>query len=106
MVILVSSTVLFRTVDSYQKLNVIPLSSYQAFKDGKVLIIMDIIMNVVAFIPLGFLLGFIIKKNKWKKILLVAISMSFSIEILQFLLKRGSAQFDDIIKNDILTIHK
>lgn len=59
------------------------------------------IMNVVVFIPIGLLLSFCIKGQKWWRILLMGGCISLSIEILQLLLKRGCSEFDDIMHNTL-----
>lgn len=56
-------------------------------------------MNVEVFIPVGFLLGCGFGQIKWWKVLLAGAFFSVSIETLQFLLKRGFAEFDDVLHN-------
>ena len=56
-------------------------------------------MNVVAFIPLGFILGFSSRRMKWWKVALFAAGFSLLIETLQFVTKRGFAEFDDVFHN-------
>ena len=58
------------------------------------------IMNVVAFIPVGLLLGCAFgKRMKWWKVVLVGLAFSLLIETLQFVLKRGFAEVDDVMHN-------
>ena len=56
-------------------------------------------MNVVAFIPFGFLLGCSFSKGKWWKVALFAAGFSLFVETLQFVTKRGYAEFDDVFHN-------
>ena len=58
-------------------------------------------MNVVAFIPVGLLLGYVFDKIKWWQVLLAGVLLSFGIESLQFILKRGFAEFDDVLHNGL-----
>lgn len=59
----------------------------------------QMIMNVVAFIPIGLLLGVSFPNMKWWKVLLIGVAFSILIETLQFFLKRGFAEFDDVFHN-------
>lgn len=96
---LVSLTVLFRSVLEVRCFDFIPFWSYQAVEAGNDLLLTQIIMNVVAFIPLGFLLGFSSRKIKWWMVALLAAGFSLLIETLQFVTKRGFAEFDDVFHN-------
>ena len=59
-----------------------------------------VIANVVAFVPIGLLLGCAFgKRMKWWKVLLIGGGFSLLIETLQFVLKRGFAEFDDVFHN-------
>lgn len=58
-------------------------------------------MNVVAFIPVGVLLGSVFDKIKWLQVLLIGVLISLGIESLQFMLKRGFAEFDDVLHNSL-----
>ena len=59
------------------------------------------IMNMVVFIPLGLLLGFSFEKISAKTVFIIGLALSISIEVLQFALKRGYSEFDDVIHNSI-----
>lgn len=56
-------------------------------------------MNVVAFIPIGILLGISFPNIRWWKVLLISGAFSILIEILQFFFKREFAEFDDVFHN-------
>ncbi len=58
-------------------------------------------MNVVVFIPIGLLLGFVFKVQRWRIVLIVGVFISLSIEALQFSLKRGCTEFDDVMHNTL-----
>ena len=55
-------------------------------------------MNVLAFIPIGLLLG-TFKGMKWWHVLLIGLCFSLLIELLQLVLKRGLTEFDDGVHN-------
>jgi glycopeptide antibiotics resistance protein len=67
--------------------------------DGKEQYLAENIMNVVAFVPIGLLLGIGIPRLKWWYALLIGFCLSSSIEILQFVFKKGFSEFDDVIHN-------
>ena len=98
---LVALTVLFRPALDVRMFDFNPFWSYRAVKAGNGLILTQIIMNMVAFIPIGFLLGCSFRKMKWWKVALFAAIFSFLIETLQFVTKRGFAEFDDVFHNVI-----
>lgn len=57
----------------------------------------QILTNIAMFIPVGVIAGLI---WRWKG-LLVAIGMSFVIEVLQLITDRGLCEFDDVIHNTL-----
>ena len=88
------STVLFRTTRDIQKYDFHPFWSYN---DPGLFI--ENVMNVVAFVPIGLLLGAGIKRLKWWHALLVGAYLSVSIEFLQFVFKKGFSELDDVMHN-------
>ncbi len=59
----------------------------------------QIVMNVLVFIPMGFLLGGILNGRKWWEVLFIGLGLSLTIEVLQFVKKCGISEFDDLIHN-------
>ena len=58
--------------------------------------------NMIAFIPLGFLLPTVSKKiRNYKSILLISAATSTAIELIQLLLRVGSTDIDDVILNAV-----
>ena len=88
------STVLFRKTKKVRKIELTPFWSY----DSQYLID-EIIMNVVVFVPIGFLLGFCFIKWPWWKIFAVGCLFSISIETLQLIFRKGYCEFDDVFHN-------
>lgn len=96
--LLYCSTVIFREgVD--KGYNIVPFWSYVEIYQGDELLLPQNIMNVVAFVPVGFLLGCAFKSVGWWKVLLIGCFISVSIEVLQFFFKRGFSEFDDVFHN-------
>ena len=93
-VFLFSSTVIFRDVKEVRRLKFIPFWSY-----GQPDMLVQIMMNVVVFVPIGFLLGFANNRLMWWHVLLIGAAISMSIELLQLVFKRGFFELDDMIHN-------
>lgn len=69
------------------------------------IIIQNILGNILAFSPLGFLLPLLSNKyNKVKKIFVVGLITSLTIELIQLFFYLGSSDIDDIILNVLGTI--
>ena len=99
LVLLISLSVLARTVLAERKFDFTPFWSYRAILAGNSALLPQAIMNVVAFIPVGLLLGCSFDWMKWWKVLLIGGAFSLLIETLQFVLKRGFVEFDDMWHN-------
>lgn len=83
--------------------NFIPFKTiiyYILGNEGFRIAIANILGNIVAFIPLGFLLPIIFKKmRKLPKIILTSFSVSLLFEVIQLLIAIGSFDIDDILLN-------
>lgn len=90
------STVFLRKVEKKQKYDFHPFWSYN--RSG---LLVENIMNVVVFIPVGLLLGFAFKRMTWWKNLLIGCGFSVTIEIFQFCMKRGFSEVDDVMHNTL-----
>ena len=99
--IIYSSTIIFRPGNYEDAYDFTPFWSYKAILDGESFLLAENIMNVVVFIPLGLLLGCSVKVNNWWKTLLVGTTVLLSIEILQFVFRKGFSEFDDVIHNTL-----
>lgn len=98
-VLLLCSTVLFRATSDAPKYDWRPFWSYKAIGDGRIELLPENIMNVVVFVPIGLLLGSAFRHIKWWQVLLAGSLISLSIEAMQFGLKRGFAETDDVVHN-------
>ena len=64
-----------------------------------------IILNILLFIPFGYLLPLVWKKaDQWWKVMLAGLLTSLFIEAMQMVLHRGFADVDDLINNTIGTL--
>ena len=124
--ILLCSTVAFRNAKAIRQYDYMPFWSYAAyFQGGHPQLLAENIMNVVVFVPVGFLLGMMIRpkvtqvtyiakissevpkivekrwKRGWLTAILVGAGISIGIEMLQFILKRGFSELDDVMHNTL-----
>ena len=90
------STVIFREEKLSRTYNYIPFWSYERPD-----LLVENVMNVVVFIPVGFLLGCTFKNINWRRIVLIGGCLSLSIELFQLIIKRGLSELDDVMHNSI-----
>lgn len=102
--LLFASTVWFRTISETRGYNFTPFWSYVAIKNGKEELLTENVMNVLAFVPVGILLGMAFRYIKWWQALGIGCLISLSIEALQLVLKSGFAETDDVMHNTLGTI--
>lgn len=102
LVVLLSSTVLFRTLkkdNCGHNFNL--LWSYDAIQEGQERLVLEVIMNVVVFVPVGMLLGCASRSMTWWKVIMIGCSVSLMIEAMQFVYNRGFAEVDDVMHNTV-----
>ena len=90
-----------RSVMPERKHILTPFWSYHSFIDGFPHLHPQVILNVLVFVPVGVLLGCASDRMKWWKVLLFGASFSILIEVLQYVTKRGFAEFDDVFNNSL-----
>lgn len=96
------ATVLCRQPRAESHMELMPFWIYMELTNGGHSVSpMDIVFNLLLFVPIGAFLAAINPSIKWYKVLLIGLACSITIEVSQFLLKRGVAQFDDLIHNSI-----
>ena len=97
--LLVLLAVLLRKVQDFHECGLILFASYRPVLDGTRPVSAQVVANVLAFVPVGLLLGCAFGRIKWWKVLLIGGGISLVIEVLQFVFKRGYAEFDDVFHN-------
>lgn len=94
--------VVFRPTLPVRNLHLTPLWVYTDFmKIHPNEAVRDIVINLLLFLPVGALLASINPSLKWYKVLLIGLTCSLTIEVLQYLFLRGVAQTDDLIHNTV-----
>lgn len=100
--LLFCSTVIFRATGETRQYDFLPFWSYKAIQEGRAELLPENVMNVVVFIPIGILLGSLLRvKGAWLITLIVGLGISVSIEALQYFFHRGFAETDDVMHNTI-----
>lgn len=82
-------------------LRAMPFKSYYiAFVEDNMEVLLQIIINIVMFIPIGFLLPCCFELyEKYRYVLITTVIVSILIELLQLIFKIGLFETDDIINN-------
>lgn len=99
--LVVCSTVVFRDENIETQYNLLPFWTYSPMLEGNIVFIKESLMNLLLGFPIGVLVSVIINKKQWWKVLLFGLFISFSIEVLQFVYKRGCSEFDDMFHNTV-----
>jgi len=100
--LILCSTVIFRTTKEIRKFDFHPFWSYKAIGEGRIELLPENIMNVVVFIPIGMILGSLLRiKGSWLVALLIGCSVSITIETLQFCFMKGFSEVDDVMHNTL-----
>lgn len=105
-VLVFCTTIIFRETRAESAINLIPLSSYFCIGENSYLWEVSAInlLNFAMFIPIGMLLKLAFCNNdnlNWKGTMVVGLLLSMAIEVLQFVLKKGLCEIDDVIHNVI-----
>lgn len=96
------STIIRRTESDGDSCKIIPywnIKDLISFKDP--LDYMEIGLNVILFMPIGFLLAGLLPKTNLRLIAIIGCCMSCIIELLQLLMNCGLCETNDVIHNTI-----
>ena len=63
--------------------------------------LLNIILNILLFIPFGYLLPSLFPRLRWWQVVLLGLAFSLCIELLQLITKLGYADVDDLINNTL-----
>ena len=99
--IILCSTVIFRETLPEPHSNFMPFWSYQAIWEGDDMCLVEVLLNVIIFIPVGFLACGFRRMNRWWKVALLGCVISCSIESLQLWLQKGLCELDDVFHNTL-----
>lgn len=99
--IIYCSTVIFRNAGEISRYDFHPFWSYAAIQEGREELLVENIMNVVVFVPIGLLIGIGFAKCPWWKVIGNGCLLSMSIEVMQLVFKRGFCEVDDVMHNTI-----
>lgn len=69
---------------------------------GSEVVLMNLVGNVVGFMPFGFLLPLLsVKERRWIMVLLLTFELSLVVEVLQLFMGVGSFDVDDLLLNTV-----
>ena len=99
--LVVATTVIFRETGAERVYNLMPFWSYWDYgKDSYFLeMFVENILNVLLFVPVGFLADCGLRGKTLKKVLFLGGGISVFVELLQFIFKKGFCETDDVIHN-------
>ncbi len=98
--LVIAATLLSRVVAAQAKYSLQMFWSFYDYWTGaSTKMLLQIIMNVVMFVPIGFLMPCVIRDFKYRKTAGFALCFTIFIEVTQLLTHRGFFEFDDIINN-------
>ena len=69
--------------------------------EGKTVFLIENLLNIVLFVPLGALLGLLLGNKNWNRIIFYGALVSTLIELSQLITHRGLWEFDDVFHNCI-----
>ena len=75
--------------------------TYGAIADGRDELIVEVIFNLLMFLPIGLIVGLVVRYGGWLVAFFSGAALSLGIEMLQLHLKRGLCETDDIIHNTL-----
>lgn len=93
-----------RIPGSYYRYNLIPFTEIRRYfyyrdKIGSFNVLLNLLGNVVCFIPFGFVIPILTQKQTMVRMVLLSLLASVLIELLQLVSLLGSCDVDDIILN-------
>lgn len=97
-----SSTVIFRKTLSSAKITAPSVENYEKiFEGGGIHIHPEMFINVMVFALLGILICVAFRSLKWWQVLIAGCGISVSIELLQYVLRRGTTEATDVFHNTL-----
>lgn len=101
-ILVLCSTVICRTAPVSKRAEVMPFYNYADIWNGVDFkrTVMEILLNVALFVPIGFLLGGMVRKG-FVETCLIGCILSILIELLQLATRRGLCETNDVIHNTV-----
>lgn len=96
---LLCSTVIFRPENAETGVKLIPFWKYFAIGNGREQFVLEIVLNILVFIPIGFLASCLSQVKTFLKVILLGLIVSLVIELGQLIFEKGVAEIDDVIHN-------
>jgi glycopeptide antibiotics resistance protein len=92
-------------IDSFPKMHIFPLESilYVLSQPHYMTAIINIVGNIILFVPLGFILPFVCKTSSITRYVFIGATISIFIEALQLLQQTRFTEFDDVMLNSLGT---
>lgn len=105
-IVLIGATLFSRGSHYANELDLHLFSSYkEAWYNFSVTAWRNLILNILLFVPMGFLLPFLYRKNwQFGKVYLTGMIISVLIEAIQFAANRGIVEIDDVLNNTLGTM--
>ena len=95
-------TLLNRDTMAYRQWNLRLFWSHDAVREGNAGSLLQIIGNIVMFLPWGFLIPYIWKKMRsFSFVLFASLGFTLMIESMQLITKRGLFELDDMVHNTV-----
>ena len=96
--LILCTTIIFRTESDEMRYVLCPFKSYMGLYNR---LLAQNILNIVLFMPIGFLVGAALKKKHILNALKIGVGLSLFIEVAQLLSRRGICNIDDVIHNTL-----
>ena len=93
------STIMFRTESAEIGWRLLPFWKYREIANGYDQFVMEIVLNILVFIPIGFLASCLWYGKDFKKVIGLGLIVSLVIELGQLVFEKGVAELDDVINN-------
>ncbi|MGN0741171.1 MAG: VanZ family protein [Candidatus Fimadaptatus sp.] len=97
-------TLLSRQAGPFPKVELTPLWSYRAALGGDDSLREEVILNILLYVPLGYLLHYAFPKLGWWQVILTGFVMSVLTETAQLVFRLGLCEVDDLISNTLGTV--
>lgn len=100
--IVLCNTVLFRSDSNTSRVVLIPFWSYmEAVKENRSFYLIENLLNIVLFVPVGLFSKMAFRHIKFTQILMCGLLFSLTIETSQLILHRGWFEMDDLMHNTL-----